>query len=339
MRLLWLGLAIAALVEAAPAPVDFVRDIQPIFARRCAGCHGAQQQMNGLRLDDSASALKAIVPGDSAASKLIVRVTSTKKGFAMPPVGAPLSEAEIANLRAWIDAGAKWPAVAAKAPAPTHWSFLPVHRPTIPDVRARAWVRNPIDAFVLARLESESIQPSAEADRRTLLRRLSLDLTGLPPTPDEMAAFLADNRPDAYERQVDRLLASPHYGERWARNWLDLAHYADSDGYEKDRSRPWAWRYRQWVIDALNRDVPFDEFTIEQLAGDLLPDATVEQRVATGFLRNTLTNREAGVDRRETRFEQIVNRTNTVSTTWLGLTVGCAQCHNHCRVHEREPNG
>ncbi len=327
MRLLPLALFAAAL--ACGAPADFERDIQPIFAKRCSGCHGPQQQMNGLRLDQRDAAMKAIQPGNSAASKLIARITSTKKGFAMPPAGAPLTGTEIANLRAWIDDGAKWPAASTKASPATHWSFQPVHRPVAPEVRARAWVRNPIDAFVLARLESENIQPSPEAGRRTLLRRLSLDLTGLPPTPEEIAVFLGDNRTDAYDRAVDRLLASPHYGEKWARHWLDLAHYADSDGYEKDRSRPWAWRYRQWVIDALNRDMPFDEFTIQQLAGDLLPNATTEQRVATGFLRNTLTNREAGVDRAETRFEQIVNRTNTVSTTWLGLTVGCAQCHNH----------
>ncbi len=320
--MLVLGFLAAALSCAAP-PVDFVRDIQPIFAKRCSGCHGAAQQMKGLRFDDRDSALKTIVPGDSGKSKLIARVASTQKGFTMPPVGAPLSDAEIANLKAWIDAGAKWVTVK------PHWSFQPVQRPAAPSVHAATWVRNPIDAFVLARLEAENVQPSAEAGKSTLLRRVSLDLTGLLPTPAEMAAFLADQRPDAYERAVDALLASPHYGEKWARTWLDLAHYADSDGYEKDRVRPWAWRYRQWAIDALNRDLPYDEFTVEQLAGDLLPNATVDQRAGTGFLRNTLTNREAGVDRMETRFEQIVNRTNTVSTTWLGLTVGCAQCHNH----------
>lgn len=284
--------------------------------------------MAGLRFDDRDSAMKAIVAGKSADSKLIARVSSTKKGFQMPPVGAPLTASEIASLKAWVDGGAKWTA-AAKSSEPSHWSFRPVHKPALPDVQRRAWVRNPIDAFVLARLESEHIAPSPEADRRTLLRRLALDLTGLPPTSGDMQAFLDDNRADAYERAVDRLLASPHYGEKWARHWLDLAHYADSDGYEKDRSRPWAWRYRQWVIDALNNDMPFDEFTIEQLAGDLIPGATVEQKVGTGFLRNTLTNREAGVDRAETRFEQIVNRTNTVATTWMGLTMGCAQCHSH----------
>lgn len=192
-----------------------------------------------------------------------------------------------------------------------------------------AWVRNPIDAFILAKLESQGIAPSPEAPKLTLLRRVTLDLTGLPPTPEEVGAFLTDTRPDAYERVVDRLLQSRHYGERWARPWLDLAHYADSDGYEKDQVRPFAWRYRNWVINALNNDMPFTEFTIDQLAGDLLPHPTTAQLVATGFLRNTLTNREAGVDRAEARYEQLVNRVNTMSTTWLGLTVGCAQCHDH----------
>jgi hypothetical protein len=193
----------------------------------------------------------------------------------------------------------------------------------------RSWVRNPVDAFVLARLERDSIDPSPEASRETLLRRLALDLTGLPPSPGDAREFLNDNRPDAYERLVEKLLDSPYFGERWARQWLDLAHYADSDGYEKDQVRPYAWRYRHWVIEALNRNMPFDQFTIEQLAGDTLPDASVDQRVATGFLRQTLTNREAGVDRREARFEQVVSRTNTISSVWLGLTGGCAQCHDH----------
>lgn len=325
MRLAFLGLAVSLSTFAAAA--DFTRDVQPILTKRCSACHGPAQQMAGVRFDERDSAMKVIVAGKSAESKLIARVSSGKKGFMMPPAGAPLSATEIATLRAWVDAGAPWSAAAKTGSS--HWSFRPVQKPTVPDVQRRAWVRNPVDAFVLARLESENIAPSPEADRRTMLRRLSLDLTGLPPTPQEIRAFLDDNRPDAYERQVERLLASPHYGEKWARHWLDLAHYADSDGYEKDRTRPWAWRYRQWVIDAHNNDKPFDEFTIEQLAGDLIPGSTVDQRVGTGFLRNTLTNREAGVDRAETRFEQIVNRTNTVATTWLGLTMGCAQCHSH----------
>ena len=254
----------------------------------------------------------------------------------MPPVGEPLTSEQIVKIRAWIDQGATVPQAAGTAssqavtnPKTNHWAFQPVRRPAPAGVRNRAWVRNPIDQFVLAKLEAEGVEPSPEAGRVTLIRRLSLDLIGLPPSPSEVAEFVSDNRPDAYERQVDRLLASPHYGEKWGRCWLDLARYGDSDGYERDPARPNAWRYRQWVIEALNRDMPYDEFTIEQLAGDLLPHGSVEQTVATGFQRNTFTNREAGVDRAEDRFEQLVNRTNTVGTVWLGLTVGCAQCHNH----------
>jgi hypothetical protein len=321
-----------------PFKIDFGRDVQPIFESRCQGCHGPQQQMAGLRLDSGDAALKGasdgpvIQPGKSGTSGLIERVTSSKKGFGMPPVGEPLSAAQIATLRAWIDQGAIIPVARSQGAANSkshHWSFQPVTCPAIPDVRARSWVRNPIDRFVAARLEAQGFVPSPEADRVTLIRRASLDLIGLPPSPAEVAEFVNDNRPDAYERLVDRLLAYPHYGEKWARYWLDLARYGDSDGYERDPERPYAWRYRNWVIDALNRDMPYDEFTIEQLAGDLLPNATVDQRVATGFQRNTFTNREAGVDRAEDGFEQLVNRTNTVGTVWLGLTVGCAQCHNH----------
>jgi hypothetical protein len=234
-------------------------------------------------------------------------------------------------LKSWIDSGASFPASAksAEKAKPALWSFQPLGKPPAPEVKTAGWARNAIDKFVLARLEKESITPSVEASKTTLLRRLSLDLTGLPPTPAELADFLNDTSAGAYERQVERLLQSPHYGEKWSRQWLDLAHYADSDGYEKDLPRPYAWRYRNWVIDALNNDLPFDRFTTEQLAGDLLPNPTVNQLVATGFLRQTLTNREAGVDRDEARFEQLVNRVNTVSTVWLGLTMGCSQCHNH----------
>jgi len=299
-----------ALAAACASAQDFSKDVQPIFERRCQGCHGATQQMSNLRLDSPAS-IARVVDG-----KLMERISSTKKGFMMPATGAPLTAEEIGKIKAWIDAGAKFPTVVAKS---THWSFQPIQRPA----------KTSIDAFILERLAKENIAPSPEADRRTLIRRVSLDLTGLPPTPREVESFVANKSPDAYEKLVDGLLASPHYGEKWARAWLDVAHYADSDGYEKDLSRPWAWRYRQWVIDALNRDEPFDQFTIQQLAGDLLPNAGTDDRVATGFLRNTLTNREGGVDRNEARFEQIINRTNTVSTTWLGLTTGCAQCHNH----------
>jgi hypothetical protein len=224
------------------------------------------------------------------------------------------------------------PSLLAVDPAPKnadHWAFQPIRRPTLPMVKNAAWVRNDIDRFVLARLEKEGIAPSPEADRVTLLRRLSFDLLGLPPTPTEVDALLSDKSPDWYERLVDRLLASPHYGERWGRHWLDLARYADSDGYEKDTGRPFAWRWRDWVIDALNRDLPYDRFTIEQLAGDLLPNATVTQKIATGFHRNTLTNKEGGVDQEQFRVEAVVDRVNTTSKVWLGVTLGCAQCHDH----------
>ena len=216
---------------ALAAEPDFSRDVQPIFSKKCSGCHGAPRPMANLRLDTGTTVLRAVVPGDSANSPLIQRLTSAKPGFKMPPTGDPLSEAEVATIRTWIDSGAK-------APRSTHWSFQPVNRPTIPKVQNAAWVRNPIDAFVLARLESEKIEPSPEAAKTTLLRRASLDLTGLPPSPAEIDRFLSDKSADAYERAVDRLLASPHYGEKWARHWLDLARYADSDGYEKDFGSP-----------------------------------------------------------------------------------------------------
>ena len=326
-------------MSAQIAP-DFEKQIQPIFQKRCTACHGEGQQMAGLRLDDAEGVRKGgsagaiVIPGKAAESKLYQRVASSKKGFAMPPIGEPLSAAEVAVIRDWVDAGGKLPpplagSPAAKNPKSKHWAFQPITRPAKPSVVAASWVKTPIDAFVLARLEAEKLAPSPEASKTTIVRRLSLDLTGLPPTVEEVRDFVEDGRPEAYERLVDRLLASEHYGERWTRHWLDLARYADSDGYEKDLVRPYAWRYRNWVIDALNRDMPFEQFTVEQIAGDLLPNAKVEQKVATAFHRQVLTNREAGVDREEARFEQNVNRVNTVSTVWLGLTVGCAQCHNH----------
>ncbi len=327
-------LLLAATVAAAQTP-----EARAILQKRCFACHGPAMQMNGLRLDDPAAALKggysgpSIVPGNSASSGLVERLVSTKDGFAMPPAGPRLSEAEITTLRSWIDKGAEYPGGPAvsksAATRPALWSFQPIQRPPTPSVKNSAWVRNEIDAFVLAKLESKDIQPSPEAPRTTLARRVSLDLRGLPPTPRELADFLADKDHGAYERYVDRMLSSPHFGERWARHWLDLARYADSDGYEKDLVRPYAWRWRNWVIDAYNNDLPFDRFTIMQIAGDLLPDADTTTRVATGFHRNVLVNREAGVSRAEDRFEQTINRTNTISTTWLGLTAGCAQCHDH----------
>ncbi len=337
-----LGLAIAAFVRAQEpaAGVDYVRDVVPIFRKSCYGCHGAALQSSGFRLDDPGAALKggyggaAIVPGRSGESKLIRRVEGAEGIPVMPPGGRRLSGAEIGVLRAWIDAGAKYPAAASTgqvrpAKEKQHWAFRPITRPAPPAVKQGGWGRNPIDAFILARLESAAIRPSPEADRRVLLRRVSLDLTGLPPSIEEMETFLADDSADAYERQVERLLASPHFGEKWARSWLDQARYADSDGYEKDWFRPWAWRWRNWVIEAINRDLPFDRFTTEQIAGDLLPQATLEQRVATGFHRNTLTNREGGVDSVQFEFENAVDRASTTGTVWLGLSVGCAKCHDH----------
>ncbi len=228
------------------------------------------------------------------------------------------------------------PVIAAAAPGghvggagERHWAYRTPVAGTPPVVRQPAWVRNPIDAYVLAKLEARRLAPSPEADRPTLLRRLTLDLIGLPPTPEEVAGFVADRRSDAWERQVDRLLASPHFGERWARHWMDLARYGDTDGFGPDRLRPYAWRWRDWVIRALNQDLPFDQFTVEQLAGDLLPNPTVEQQIATGFQRHTLTNREAGADPEESRTKAVVDRVNTMGAAWLGLTVGCAECHDH----------
>jgi len=332
----------ASLPPSAKTQIVFERDIEPLLRERCHSCHGAERQLGGLRLDNRASALAGgysgpvITPGSSAESKLIHLVAGLREGLVMPMSGERLTPQQLGLLRAWIDQGVSWPN---RAPRPegrgsrtsksSHWAFLPPRRPAIPETKNTAWVRSPIDAFVLARLEREGIQPSPEADSATSIRRLRLDLTGLPPTPAEVVEFLADKRPDAYQRLVDRLLASPHYGEKWARQWLDLAHYADSDGYEKDNLRPHAWKWRQWTIEALNRNMPFDQFTIEQIAGDSLPNATVEQKAATGFFRNTLTNREGGVDKEEYRVEQVVDRTATLGAVWLGLTVGCARCHDH----------
>jgi mono/diheme cytochrome c family protein len=322
----------SAETRAAP-PVDFKRDILPIFEGRCYECHGPQKDKGGLRFDKrstvfggSDSGKPVIVPGQSGASPLFQHVTSMDPDTRMPPKGERLSEAQIAALKSWIDAGADWPESA--TPEKQHWAYVHPGFPTPPAVKAAQGLRNAIDHFVLARLEKEKLKPSPEADRAVLLRRVSLDLTGLPPTLDEVEAFLVDKSPEAYERAVNRLLASPAYGERWARPWLDLARYADTQGYEKDNRRT-MWPYRDWVIQALNDNLRFDQFTIEQLAGDLLPDATQEQKVATGFHRNTMTNTEGGTDNEEFRYEAVVDRINTTFATWLGTTFNCAQCHNH----------
>ena len=332
------GLAAPAAARDGDA-VDFERDIQPIFEEHCYRCHGPEKQKSGFRLDVKTEALlggdsgRVIVPGDSAASLLYEFVSGMNPDTTMPPKGDPLTAAELDLIKRWIDQGADWPTDGAvpntTAITPEHWSFQPIQDAPVPRVGREDWVRNPIDSFVLAKLEKEGIAPSPEADPVTLIRRLSLDLVGLPPTPGEVDDFVNDSSPYAYQRLVNRLLASPHYGERWGRHWLDLARYADSDGFEKDTVRPHAWRYRQWLIDALNRDLPYDQFVIEQLAGDLLPGATLDQKVATGFHRNTLTNREGGVDQEEYRVEQIVDRVNTTASVFMGLTMACAQCHTH----------
>jgi hypothetical protein len=335
--LLQVACLLGSFTMLAPAQVDFTRDVQPILRRNCYGCHGPAMQQSGFRLDDATLALKggysgaAILPGDSASSPLFHRISGAKGVPAMPPGGKPLKPEDIATLKSWIDQGAVFPATLKSAlpgnrPQSKHWAFQPVKRPAVPTLEGG---RNEVDKFILARLAAEKITPSPEADKRILLRRVSLDLTGLPPTLEEINNFLADTRPNAYELQVDRLLASPHFGEKWARHWLDQARYADSDGYEKDWMRPWAWRWRNWVIDAINKDLPFDRFTTEQIAGDLLPNATTETRVATGFHRNTLTNREGGIDDKQFRFEATADRSSTVASVWLGMTVACAQCHDH----------
>lgn len=329
------------LIAPAPPDVDFVRDVAPIFEERCTSCHGARKQRGGLRLDARAPAragarfgtVPVIAPGDATTSELLRRVTSDRSDDRMPPKGERLSDDEVAALEAWIVQGAPWPDDAAGDPGDRaewydlHWAY---RRPTVttPPPSPSGWSDHPIDRFVEARLAEQGLAPSERADRPTLLRRLTLDLTGLPPTPEEIDAFVADRADDAWDRAVDRALASKHFGERWALLWLDLARYADTHGYEKDARRS-MWRWRDAVIDAFDRDQPFDRFTIEQLAGDLLEDPTQDQLVATGFHRNTMINEEGGVDPEEFRVAAIVDRVNTTSAVWLGATMNCAQCHNH----------
>jgi hypothetical protein len=320
---------------AAAQPIDFAKDIQPIFEQYCAECHGRSKARAQLRLHTPEWIRKggqsgpAVVAGKSHDSELMRRVLDPNDDDRMPLDADPLPAETIARLRAWIDQGAPMPASAEAAPSvDEHWAYVkPVRREPPPVARAD-WARTAVDRFVLARLEREKLTPSVEAAKPVLLRRVTLDLTGLPPTPEELDAFLADTAPNAYERVVDRLLASPHYGERWARPWLDLARYADTNGYEKDNKRD-IWKYRDWVIGAFNRDLPFDQFTVDQIAGDMLPGATVDQKIATGFHRNAMTNEEGGVDPEESHYEVLVDRANTTATVWLGSTLGCAQCHNH----------
>jgi hypothetical protein len=319
---------------------SFEKNILPILRARCAECHDERKQKSGYRIDLRSTAVRggdsgkpAIVPGKSGESDLLRRVQSSNETERMPPEGKRLSADEIKLLTSWIDSGANWPdALAGKEDARLkHWAFQAPVRPALAKTQNEKWVRNPIDRFILAKLEKEGLKPSAEADRVTLIRRLSLDLIGLPPKPEEVDAFLKEVQADpeqAYEKLVDRLLASPHYGERWARTWLDAARYADSDGFEKDKTRE-VYFYRDWVINAFNRDLPYDKFIIEQIAGDLLPKPTQDQIVATGFLRNSMLNEEGGIDPEQFRMEAMFDRMDAIGKGMLGLTIQCTQCHNH----------
>src|SRR5437660_916983 len=307
--------------------VDFSRDIRPIFNQNCVACHGGVRQKNGVSfifreeaLGTGKSGRRTIVPGHPDDSELIRRVTSSDPEARMPYHSPPLSPQQIKLLRQWIKEGANWE---------DHWAFVAPKPQPLPAVKRSNWIRQPLDRFILARLEKEGLAPSPEADKSELLRRASFDLTGLPPTLEEQASFLADSSPDAYEKQVDRMLASPRYGERWAALWLDLARYADSKGYEADRERPGMWPYRDWVVQAFNRNVAYDKFVVTQLAGDLLPDATFEDQIATSFHRQTPNNDEGGTDDEEFRLIAAMDR---VATTWSvlnGLTINCVQCHSH----------
>ena len=301
---------------AVSMAVDFIKEVQPILPTHCIKCHGGVRAKSGLSFarkesvfSPAQSGQPAVVPGNPGASELLARITSHDNDERMPPE-KPLTAKEISTLRTWIEEGATWP---------EHWAFKP------PKKTQGAT----IDSLVTSSLERAGLKPSPRAENHTLVRRIHLDLLGLPPAPEVITAFEQDTAPDAYQRLVDRTLDLPGFGERWARHWLDAARYADSDGYEKDNARPNAWRWRKWVIDAINNDMPFDRFTIEQLAGDLLPDATPSQRLATAFHRQTLFNREGGVDPEEDRTKRTIDRTATTSSTWLALSMECAQCHDH----------
>ncbi len=316
--------------ELRAAPVDYVREIKPLLQATCVKCHGASTQKSDLKLDTAAAALKggvsgpSIIPGKSAESSLIQSIEGKHEYVPkMPYKRPPLDAAQITLLKKWIDEGAKAPADE-KPSDDRHWAFVaPIKRP-LPETGTQ----QPIDAFIRARLAKENLTPSPTAEKRTLIRRVYLDLIGLPPTPQQVEAFVSDNDPKAWENVIDEVLQSPHYGERWGRWWLDQARYADSNGYSIDAPRQ-IWKYRDWVIEALNRDLPFDQFSIEQLAGDLLPAATEPQKIATGFHRNTQINQEGGIDPEQFRIESVIDRVGTTGTVWLGLTIACAQCHDH----------
>ena len=325
------GVIVRAVQNSAPvSQIDFNRDIRPILADKCWGCHGpdATAKKIKLRLDSETAATadlgrgrRAIVPGVVEQSQLVRRITASDESMRMPPVdsGHKLTQPEIDSLIEWVRQGARWM---------RHWSFITPARPAAPEIKDKDWPKNAIDYYTLERLEREGMAPSPEADRATLIRRVSLDLTGLPPAPREIDDFLADKSPKAYEKVVDRLLASPRYGERMATRWLDASRYADTNGYQIDGDRS-AWRWRDWVIESFNRNKPFDQFIVEQLAGDLLPNATLDQKIATAFNRHHRINAEGGIVSEEYRIEYVVDRVDTTSTVFMGLTIGCARCHNH----------
>ncbi|HEX8311249.1 MAG TPA: DUF1549 domain-containing protein, partial [Chthoniobacteraceae bacterium] len=324
------ALSSVASASAEEEKLDFNRDIRPILSENCFYCHGQDpnHRKGGLRLDVREEALKPaeteeipIVPGDAEASSLIQRILSHDRDEQMPPPKANrvLTAEQKEMLKRWVNQGAEYQ---------PHWAFTAPKRAPLPSVNRADWPRNDIDRFVLAKLEKIGLNPSAEAERATLIRRVSLDLIGLPPTPEEVDTFVADQSADAYERLVDRLLSSPRYGERMALPWLDAARYADSNGFQQDGDT-FQWIWRDWVVRALNSDMPFDRFSIEQLAGDLLPKPTNDQLIATAFNRNHLLNGEGGAIPEEQRFNILFDRVDTTSTTWLGLTMACAQCHDH----------
>ncbi|MBM3726062.1 MAG: DUF1553 domain-containing protein [Acidobacteria bacterium] len=331
---------LAAGLAPAAAP-DFARDIEPVFKARCHGCHAGRAHMGEFRLDSREAALRgggsgvpAIVPGRSAESLLVRYIAGADKKMVMPPAGPRLTEAEVRAIREWIDGGAVWPATGASVAVETkpdprnHWAFRPRVTVEPPRVKNTAWVRNPIDAFVLAKLEEKGMTPAPGAPPAHLLRRMTLDLNGLPPTPAEQTAFLADGSEEGYQKLIRDLLARPAYGERWARHWLDVVRYAETNGYERDAIKPSVWRYRDYVIEALNKDTPFDRFVLEQIAGDELPDATPATVVATGYNRLGPWDDEPA-DFLTDRFDQLDDIVSTTAQAFLGLTLGCARCHNH----------
>lgn len=330
INLLCLGLlAISPLISE----VDFVKDIQPILEQKCSKCHNEEKQKGGLNLhskrssfSEGDSGLPSLVAGSLEKSELWNRITTDDEDEFMPSKGDPLTEKEMSTVKKWIEEGANWPENGQEEKL--HWAYVTPVKPPLPQVDRREWVKNEIDHFILAKMKEGNFSPNAPAEKGTWLRRVSLDLTGLPPTLEEYRDYMNDNSPNADEKVIDRLLASEAYGEFWASYWLDMARYADSGGYQADQMRS-AWAYRDWVINALNKNMPYDQFSIEQLAGDLIENATIDQRIATGFHRNTTCNVEAGVDPEANRVNQVIDRVNVTGAVWLGTTLECAQCHSH----------